>query len=93
MKSTTARAAAAVEMRPLRIESAPSEGPTVRSSRNCTGAGSAPARRTIARSVASSVVNPPVIWARPDGMRSRIDGAEWTLPSRTMASRRPTFAR
>jgi hypothetical protein len=92
MNSTTARAAAAVETRPLRIESAPSEGPTVRSSSTCTGAGRAPARSTMARSVASAEVNPPVIWARPEGMRSRICGAEWTLPSSTMARRRPTLA-
>src|SRR6266545_3754309 len=92
MKMTTARAAVRVERRPLRIESAPSDGPTVRSSSTLTGAGSAPARSTMARSVASSVVNPPVIWARPDGIRSRITGAECTLPSRTMASRLPTFA-
>ena len=44
---------------PLRIESAPSEGPTVRSSRTCTGAWSAPVRSTIARSLASSKVKPP----------------------------------
>src|SRR4029079_12393377 len=88
----TARAAAAVETRALRIESAPSEGPTVRSSSTCTGSGRAPARSTMARSVASAEVNPPVIWARPEGMRSRICGAEWTLPSSTMARRRPTLA-
>ncbi len=77
---------------PWRIESAPSEGPTVRSSSTWTGAGSAPARSTMARSVASSVVKPPVIWARPEGMRSRICGAEWMLPSSTMARRLPTLA-
>ena len=78
-------------MTPLRIESAPSEGPTVRSSRTCTGAWSAPVRSTIARSLASSKVKPPEIWAWPEGMRSRITGAEWTLPSRTIASPLPTF--
>ncbi len=37
---------------PARIESAPSDGPTVRSSRYLMEAGSAPARRTRARSFA-----------------------------------------
>ena len=46
-------AAVSVESRPFLIESAPSDGPTVRSSSTLTGAGSAPARRTMARSVAS----------------------------------------
>ena len=48
-------------------------------------------RSTIARSLASSKVKPPEIWACPEGMRSRITGAEWTLPSRTIASALPTF--
>src|SRR5947208_2449202 len=70
---------------------APSDGPTVRSSRTTTGAGSAPARRTMARSRASSMVNWPVMTARPPGMRSLIRGAEYTLPSRMMARCLPTF--
>ena len=77
---------------PLSIESCPSDGPTVRSSRMFTGAGSAPARRTIARSVASSIVKEPVIWACPPEIRSWITGAEWTMPSRTMARRFLTFS-
>ena len=52
-----------VENTPFRMESAPRDGPTVRSSRIWTGAGRAPARSTIARSLASSAVKPPVIWA------------------------------
>ena len=91
MKRTTARAPAAVETMPFRMESAPSDGPTVRSSRIWTGAGRAPARRMMARSRASSAVNPPEIWACPEGIRSRITGAELTLPSRMMASRLPTL--
>ena len=67
---------AAMAIMPWRMESAPSDGPTVRSSRICTGAGSAPARRTMARSRASSTVKFPVMTARPPGMRSLIRGAE-----------------
>ena len=92
MNRNTSAVEARIATIPWRMESAPSDGPTVRSSSTWTGAGSAPARSTMARSVASSVVKPPVIWARPDGMRSRICGAEWTLPSSTMASRLPTLA-
>ena len=91
MNTTTARAAAALETMPLRMESAPSDGPTVRSSSTCTGAGRAPARSTMARSVAASVVKPPVIWACPEGIRSRMTGAEYRLPSRMMARWRPTL--
>src|SRR5258706_104127 len=65
MKMNTTIAEPAMAIRPLRIESAPSDGPTVRSSRMTTGAGKAPARSTMARSRASSTVNWPVITARP----------------------------
>ena len=54
-----------MEISPFLIESAPREGPTVRSSMILTGAGRAPARRTIARSCASSVVKFPVMRASP----------------------------
>ena len=91
MKSTTTTAEATIAVIPRRTESAPSDGPTVRSSRMTTGAGRAPARRTIARSRASSTVNCPVITARPPGMRSFMRGAEYTLPSRMMARCLPTF--
>src|SRR2546426_11615818 len=91
MNSTTAMAEAAMAIMPCRIESAPSEGPTVRSSSTVTGAGSAPARSTMARSRASSTVNWPVIPARPTGMRSLIRGADWSTPSSTIARWRPTF--
>ena len=57
----------------------------------CTGAGSAPARNTIARSRASLMSKLPVIEARPPLMRSRITGAEYTVLSRMMARRRPTL--
>ena len=78
-------------IRPLRIESAPSEGPTVRSSRIVDR------RRQRAgpqhdREVARLLDGEPTgdLRAAP-GMRSRIRGAEYTLPSRTMARRLPVF--
>src|SRR2546421_807107 len=83
MNSTTAMAEAAMAIMPWRIESAPSEGPTVRSSSTATGAGNAPARSTMARSRASSTVNWPVITARPPGIRSLIRGADCSTPSGT----------
>ncbi len=61
---------------PLSIDSWPSEGPTVRSSRTVTGAGREPARSTMARSWASAVVKLPDMLARPPPMRSRMTGAE-----------------
>ena len=48
----------------MRIESAPSAGPTVRSSSIATGIGSEPERSTTARSAASCVVKRPSIWPR-----------------------------
>src|SRR6266481_2494377 len=75
MKTKTISAEAAMAMRPWRIESAPSDGPTVRSSSTVTGAGSAPARSTMARSRASSIVKVPVMTARPPGMRVLHAGA------------------
>src|SRR5436189_200865 len=63
MNTKTTTAEAAMAMRPWRMELAPSEGPTVRSSSTVTGAGSAPARSTTASSRASSAVKWPVISA------------------------------
>ena len=74
MKITTEEAKIAII--PWRIESAPSDGPTDRSSRIATAAGRAPSRSTMARSRAWSTVNWPVITARPPGMRSLMRGAE-----------------
>ena len=61
---------------PCSMESRPRDGPTVRFSRILTGAGSDPARSTMARSVASWEVKEPLIWALPPEIRSRITGAE-----------------
>ena len=71
---------------PLLTESAPSEGPTTRSSIISTGAGNAPARRTIAISFASSILAKPSINVPPPDIFSRIFGAIWTLLSKTMAT-------
>ncbi len=82
----------ATDMSPLLMESWPRDGPTVRSSRITTGAGSAPARSTMARSLASSMVKVPVICAWPPEIFSWMTGAEWTTPSSTMASFFLTFS-
>ena len=52
------------EMTPARIESAPSDGPTTRSSRLVSEAGSAPDRSVSARSFALSAVKPPLMERR-----------------------------
>ncbi len=54
---------------PLAIESAPRPRPTVRSSMMVSGAGSAPARIRIARSLALCTVKLPEIWPEPPGDR------------------------
>ena len=76
MNTTTAAAPTRAALMPLSMDSWPREGPTVRSSSTDTGAGSEPARSTMARSVASWVVNWPVMTARPPAMRCWITGAE-----------------
>ncbi len=92
MKAITAISASTLAISPARTESAPRPGPTVRSSRISSGAGSAPARSKSARSRASCVVKSPVMTPLPPRMGSRITGAEITLPSRTMANGLPTFS-
>ena len=77
---------------PCSIESRPSEGPTVRSSMISTSAGSAPARSTMARSLASSWVPLPVMMPRPSLILLWMTGAEYTDSSRTMAMRSPMCA-
>ncbi len=56
------------------MESCPREGPTVLCSMILTGAGKAPALRTMARSLASSMSKRPVIWALPSGNPLLDDG-------------------
>ena len=92
MKSTTTAVPTQAAPRPVRIESFPRDGPTVRSSATVIGAGRAPTCSTIARSPASSALKLPVMRASPPGIRSRIDGADMTLSSRTMASCLPTLS-
>ena len=61
MNATTANSPAIEAVTPCRIESAPSEGPTVRSSRYTAFAGSAPDRRISDRSSADCLVKLPLI--------------------------------
>ena len=91
MATKTTRAPTTEAVTPLRIESRPSEGPTVRSSRYVRPAGNAPARRTSARSLASSGVKLPLMM--PESViRSSILGADCTRLSRMMASCLPMLA-
>ena len=57
-----------------------------------SGAGSAPARSRIARSLAACTVKLPEICPEPPVIGSRITGAEITLLSSTMAKGCPTFS-
>ena len=74
---------------PARIESAPSPGPTVRSSRMVSGAGSAPARSSKARSCTSCTLKRPEMMPLPPKIAERITGALITWPSSTMANGLP----
>ena len=56
-----------------------------------SGAGSAPARSRIARSLADCTVKLPEICPAPPGIGSRMTGAEITLLSSTIANGLPTF--
>ena len=93
MKPITSRKPTASEIAPARIESAPSSGPTLRSSTTVSGAGSAPARSSTARSLADWALKLPLIWPRPPVIGSRITGALITWLSSTMAKRWLTLAR
>ena len=62
------------DLKPLSMFSAPSDGPTVRSSTISIGAASAPARISSATSLASRVVIRPLIWTRPPPISSRMTG-------------------
>ncbi len=57
-----------------------------------SGAGKAPARSRMARSLALCTVKLPEIWPEPPMMGSRMTGAEITSLSSTMAKGRPTFS-
>ncbi len=69
MKPTTSRKPTPSAMAPARMLSAPSSGPTVRSSTTVSGAGRAPARSSTARSVAVCAVKLPLISPAPAGDR------------------------
>ena len=77
---------------PASMESAPSEGPTVRSSTMVSLAGSAPERSWMASVLALSTVKLPEIWPEPPRIGSRMTGADITLSSSTMANGRPTLS-
>src|SRR3972149_519911 len=90
MKTETASIPTTADVSPARMESAPSEGPTVRSSRYRMEAGSEPERRTRARSEACCRVKVPVM--RPaSSMRLWISATDWMRLSSTTASGRPTL--
>ena len=92
MKMTTPIRPTMPAISPAATESAPRLGPTVRSSRIVSEAGSAPERSRIARLFASSTVKSPEICPVPPRIGSWMTGAEMTLPSSTMANGRPTFS-
>ena len=79
-------------MMPAWIESAPSSGPTVRSSITFSATGSLPERSAIASWLALSTVKLPVICALPPRIGSLMFGAESTLSSRMIANGLPTFS-
>src|SRR3546814_16542361 len=76
------------EIAPLRIESAPSSGVTVRSSTTVIFTGSAPERSEIASALALATLKLPEICALPPRIGSLIDGADSTLPSSRSEERR-----
>ena len=82
----------AAARRPSRIESRPSEGPTVRSSSVRMRAGSAPARRTSDSSSASAGVKFPSIWPLVR-ISARITGADLIFPSSTIGICLPMCSR
>jgi hypothetical protein len=75
---------------PFWMESCPNDGPTVTFWITLTGAGSDPARRTIARSEACSAVKSPDLRSPPEILW--MTGAEQTVLPRTIARRRFTFS-
>ena len=91
MNSISPTSATSEASLPASIESAPSSGPMVRSSRKVISAGSAPARSNTASCVLSSTVKLPVMIPDPPAMWLWITGAEITWLSRTMAKGLPMF--
>ena len=74
------------ETMPLRIESAPRVGETLRVSSIVTGVRSG-FSSTLASSRASFSLKRPVIWADPPAIGFFTEGALWILPSSRMARR------
>ena len=77
------------EMKPCSIAVAPSDGPITLFDTTSTFADILPDFNTLARSLASSGVKLPVICELPPSMRVLTRGAEYTLPSSTIAIARP----
>ena len=92
MKTSTAEKATTVATLPASMLSCPSSGPMVRSSRNSSPAGKAPARSSTARLVDSSTEKLPVMMPDPPGMWLWITGALITSSSSTMAKGLPIFS-
>ena len=92
MNSATSTVAIPAAILPLSMESWPSSGPMVRSSRNFIAAGSAPDRSSTARLVEDSTVKLPVMMPVPPPIWLWMVGAEITLSSSTMANGSPICA-
>ena len=80
------------DTRPCCIDCAPSDGPTTSSCTMRAGAGMRPDLRVLARSFVSSMVKLPDICELPPSISELTRGAEYTTPSRTMATALPTLA-
>ena len=90
MKISTAAMPSAIELRPVRMASSPSEAPIACWLRISSGTGRAPVSSTSARSSASLWVNPVTCtWLR---IGSEIVAAALTRSSSTTAMTLPTFS-
>src|SRR3546814_5921605 len=81
MNPSTATVAITLARMPLRMESAPRSGPTVRSSTTVNATGSLPERSAMESSLALATVKLPEICAEPPRIGSLMLGAERTTRS------------
>src|SRR3546814_18428431 len=91
MDPSTATVARTLARMPLRMESAPRSGPTVRSSTTVNATGSLPERSAMERSLALATVKLPEICDEPQRIGSLMLGAERTTPLRMIANDRLKF--